>query len=125
MDHEPELVTQPGELLDQFKCGLDPFSCIDVVFITDGHSNGALDVCHEVECLYNHPSHHINTYAIGINNYNATEMRCLSNSEEVVFGFGSLNEFEGYLKNVTMRLLTPVNRLYTIDAYWHHTTFSL
>ena len=72
-------------------------------------SNGALDVCREVECLYNHPSRHINTYAIGINNYNATVIRCLSNSEEVVFGFESLNEFEGYLKNVTMRLLTPVN----------------
>ena len=101
-----------SELLDQYKCGLDPFSCIDVVFITDGHSNGALDVCREVQCLHNHPSRHINTYAIGINNYNAEEIRCLSrysNSEQVVFGFESFNEFYDYLNNVTARLLSSTN----------------
>ena len=99
-----------NELLDQYKCGLHPFSCIDVVFITDGLSNGALDVCHEVGCLHNNQYRHINTYAIGINNYNETEIRCLSrNTEEVVLGFESFNEFEGYLNNVTARLLLPVN----------------
>ena len=101
-----------SELLDRYKCGLDPFSCIDVVFITDGHSNNALDVCREVQCLHNHPSRIINTYAIGINNYNETEIRCLSsysNSEQVVFGFESFNEFVSYLNNVTARLLSPVN----------------
>jgi len=101
-----------SELLDRYKCGLDPFSLIDVIFITDGLSGGALDACCEVQCLHNHPSRYINTYAIGINNYNAEEIRCLSSyskSEQVVFGFENINEFEGYLNNVTARLLLPEN----------------
>jgi len=100
------------ELLDRHKCGRDLMSCIDVVFITDGHSNNGLNACSAVQCLHNHPYVHINTYAIGINTYNDREIRCLSsysNSEEVVFGFESFNEFEGYLNNVTARLLLPVN----------------
>ena len=101
-----------SELLDRFKCGLWLDSCIDVVFITDGKSNGNLPVCREVQCLHNHPSRYINTYAIGINNYNAAEIRCISsysNSEQTVFGFESFNAFVGYLNNVTARLLLPVN----------------
>ena len=102
-----------NELLDQYKCGLHPFSCIDVVFITDGLSNGDLDACHEVKCIHDYISvRHINTYAMGVNKYNEREIRCLSsysNSEEVVFGFESFNEFVGYLNNVTARLLLPEN----------------
>lgn len=101
-----------SEVLDQYKCGLDPFSSIDVVFITDGKSNGALDVCSEVQCLHTNRYRRINTYAMGINQYNATEIRCISsysNSEEVVFGFESFNEFEAYVNNVTARLLSPSN----------------
>ena len=101
-----------NELLDLYKCGLAPVSCIDVVFITDGLSNGGLDVCSEVRCLHNHRSRHINTYAIGINNYNEREIKCLSsysNTEEVVFGFESFSEFVGYLNNVTARLTSPQN----------------
>ena len=102
-----------NELLDRFKCGLWTGSCIDVIFITDGYSNGALDVCSEVQCLHNYISvRNINTYAMGVNKYNEREIRCLSsysNSEEVVFGFESFNEFVGYLNNVTARLLLPEN----------------
>jgi len=43
-----------NELLDYRKCGLWRDSCIDVIFITDGYSNGALDVCSEVQCLHNY-----------------------------------------------------------------------
>ena len=101
-----------NELLDRYKCGLWRDSCIDVIFITDGYSNGALDVCSEVQCIHNHPYRYINTYAIGINRYNESEIKCLSrysNSEEVVFGFESFDEFFGYLNNVTARLISPVN----------------
>ena len=101
-----------NELLDRYKCGLWTDSCIDVVFITDGYSNGALEVCREVQCLHNHRYRSINTYAIGINNYNEREIKCLtkySSTEEVAFGFESFEEFFGYLNNVTARLKEPVN----------------
>ena len=41
-----------NELINMQKCGLFPSSCIDVVFITDGQSNGPLNVCEEVKCLH-------------------------------------------------------------------------
>jgi len=49
---------------------------------------------------------------MGVNKYNEREIRCLSsysNSEEVVFGFESFNEFVGYLNNVIARLMLPIN----------------
>ena len=106
-----------NELLDQYKCGLWTDSCIDIIFITDGHSNGALDVCREVQCLHNHPTRHVNTYAIGINNYDEREIKCLSSysNSEVVFGFESFDKFVGYLKNVTDRLLKEIGKYICID----------
>ena len=91
------------------ECGLSQDSCIDVVYITDGHSNGPLEVCTEVECL--HSKRFTNTYAIGINNYNETEIKCISkhSSSETVFGFESFDEFEEYFNNVTTALTNPVN----------------
>ena len=100
-----------NELLNYQKCGLFRLSCIDVVFITDGYSNGPCNVCEEVKCLHNHPHRIINTYAIGIKNYRESEIRCISkySSSETVFSFESFDEFEEYMNNVTTALLNPNN----------------
>ena len=100
-----------NELLSYQKCGLFQFSCIDVVYITDGHSNGPLEVCEQVKCLHDNQQRIINTYAIGINNYNSTEIRCISkySSTETVFNFESFDKFQEYFNNVTTALTNPVN----------------
>ena len=94
------------ELLSYQKCGLSRVSCIDVVFITDGLSNGPLDVCEEVKCLHNNDHRIINTYAMGINNYVEAEIRCIAkySNIETVFRFESFDEFHEYMNNVTTRM---------------------
>ena len=105
-----------NELISYQKCGLSQFSCIDVVFITDGRSNGPLNVCEEVKCLHNNQLRIINTYAMGIKNYNETEIKCISKHSkfETVFSFESFDEFQEYMKNVTTRIF---NNLVTQGQY--------
>ena len=100
-----------NELIDIHKCGLFQFSCIDVIFITDGQSNGPVKVCNAVKCLHDHPHRIINTYAIGIKNYRESEIQCISkySNSETVFSFDSFDQFEGYITNVTTALIDPVN----------------
>ena len=100
-----------NELINIQKCGLFQSSCIDVVFITDGKSNGPLNVCEEVKCLHNNQFRTINTYAIGIKNYREAEIQCISkySSSETVFSFESFDEFQEYMNNVTIALTDPVN----------------
>ena len=100
-----------NELINIQKCGLFQFSCIDVVFITDGQSNGPLNVCKEVKCLHDNQFRTINTYAIGIKNFRESEIQCISNysNSETVFSFESFDEFQGYITNVTTALTDPMN----------------
>ena len=100
-----------NELISYQKCGLFRSSYIDVVFITDGCSTGPLNICEEVKCLHNNQYRTINTYAIGINNYNPAEIRCISkySNTETVFSFESFDEFQEYFNNVTTTLTSPVN----------------
>ena len=49
--------------------------CLDVVYLTDGKSNGPIPVRDAVNCLYNLENTDLNVYAIGIgNNYNIQEL---------------------------------------------------
>ena len=100
-----------NELINIQKCGLFQSSCIDVIFITDGYSNGPFNVCKEVECLHNNQYRTINTYAIGIKNYREAEIQCISkySSNETVFSFESFDEFEEYINNVTTALTSTTN----------------
>ena len=58
--------------------------CLDVVFITDGQSNGPLDVCHEMsDSRLLSSSLKIRVHAIGIdNNVNHSEIACLTTNEK-------------------------------------------
>ena len=56
---------------------------IDVVIITDGRSNGALNVCEEVKCFSNHSIYDISTFSIGIGNTTAAnELQCMQNLDD-------------------------------------------
>lgn len=96
-------------------CGLpEDANCIDVVYITDGHSNDPnRKVCNKVKCLHNHDQYfdHINTYAIGINNYNENEMQCIAHSSNVnsVFQFKDFDDFEYAIRVIITRLFATVN----------------
>ena len=50
---------------------------IDVLMITDGHSNGRRNVCEEAKYLHNHDDYKINTFVIGVNSTNKAEQKCI------------------------------------------------
>ena len=89
-------------------CGLDPSAnCIDVVFITDGHSNDPTrEICREVECLHNRAG--VNTYAIGIGNgVRQSELDCITESTSLIngiFNYRSIDEFDTAINQVVQRL---------------------
>ena len=91
-------------------CGLPPgASCIDVVVITDGRSNGPRPVCDQVQCLHNH--YGVETYAIGIGNVDQNELDCISDYSSDpthfnLFNFNSFAEFQSTLNNMIMLLGT-------------------
>ena len=93
-------------------CGVNTSSdCVDVIFVTDGHSNGPLQypqTCEEVTCLKNHPQWcgRVNTYAIAIGNgVNQAEVDCLTHhNEESIYNVTDFSAFE-VLVNVTIEML--------------------
>ena len=85
---------------------------IDVVIITDGKSNGNLDVCEEAKCLHNHSFYNISTFSIGIGNYNTAELNCIEDGDDDnghVFDFDDFNELEELIQIVFDYLTTPIN----------------
>ena len=92
------------------QCGFPDLSqgtrCLDVIYVTDGLSNGALNVCNEIECIYGLENTDVNVFAFGIGNFRNTrgleELKCitrdditqveLSNSIFLLDSFNSLSE---------------------------------
>ena len=68
------ILTHECGFLDSYASG---YHCLDIVYITDGQSNGPLDVCKEVGCFYNLPNVHVEVIAIGIENYDEREINCI------------------------------------------------
>lgn len=93
------------DLLQQ-SCGLpQSANCLDIVFITDGKSNDPrLEICEEVRCLHRRG---LNTFAMGIGNYNLDELQCIAqaSNEFSTFQFESFDEFERALKDVVDLLI--------------------
>ena len=70
--------------------------CLDVVFITDGQSNGPLDVCQEMSESEMLSNKKIKVHAIGIDdNVNMNEIACLSgnNTNGLTLFFPNFNDF--------------------------------
>ena len=103
-------------------CGISSNpSCTDVVFITDGQSNGRLNVCNEIKCL--HRKRGINTYSIGIGNFKRfeRELDCIDDGKDRLsaFEFASFDAFERAIDEVIRRLaaLIPTNPLSCAALY--------
>ena len=89
-------------LFDQtFRCGIHSSSkCIDVVFITDGNSNGPLkypNVCEQVDCLRSHPTYGplVKVYAIAVgDDVRQKEIDCIAgDDQESVFKVQNFTHF--------------------------------
>lgn len=104
--------------------------CLDVVFITDGRSNGHIDVCHEIKISRLHREKKIAVHAIGIGpNVNQNEINCLKKNDTnnliKNLHFSSfeeftttLNEVVSFLKNDTFNGDGNGGHLYTCtNAY--------
>ena len=52
--------------------------CLDVVFVTDGGSNGHRNVCEEVQCLHNLTATHVHVIAMGVGRYKQRELDCIT-----------------------------------------------
>ena len=54
--------------------------CLDVVYVTDGQSNGPQYVCQKVQCLYDLIVQRVElkVYAIGVDDYNIDELNCIA-----------------------------------------------
>ena len=96
-------------------CGVNTSSeCLDVIYVTDGQSNGPLrypQTCNEATCLKNHPDWcgRVNTYAIAIGSgVNQNEIACLTqHDEDSVFNVGNFEEFEQLVSNAQNMLFNP------------------
>ena len=101
-------------------CGADVSSnCLDIIYVTDGKSNGPLrypQTCEEATCLRNHPTWcgKVNTYAIAIGSgVNRNEINCITqNDEDSVFNVDSFSQFNQLFKNAYGRLMDESNREY-------------
>ena len=88
---------------------------IDVVIITDGKSNGDLDVCEEVKCFGSHNFYDISTFSIGIGNTPDTdELKCIQdldqdNTGHIFFDIENFEELEELIKEVIEYLSTPID----------------
>ena len=100
------------------KCGLpkekDYKECpgpIDVIVLTDGHSNGPLDVCQTAKCLHDQNVYDVNTFAIGVNNFNQAEMDCIVDQNDLnvdnIFYMNDFNELETLITDIHMYLQQP------------------
>lgn len=87
----------------------DGTTCLDIVYVTDGWSNGPADVCQKVECLYDLErwgSVELNVFAFGIGGYNLTELKCITRDRSVnyinnaIFEVNSFDEFEEAIRGI-------------------------
>ena len=102
------------------ECGLHRgTNCVDVIYITDGRSNGGFNVCNEVRCLHNAPSlsDKINVYAIGIGNANPTEIDCIAgDNDDKIFSQRNFNAFEALIASTTTRLVSNMPKYSCFDT---------
>ena len=86
---------------------------IDVVIITDGWSNGFLDVCKEAKCLHNHPFYDINTFSIGVGSYNYAELNCIKDDDDndghIFFDLDDFDEMGKLIQTIVDYLTTPIS----------------
>ena len=103
-------------------CGVDTSSdCVDVIFVTDGKSNGPLEypqTCEEVNCLKNHPQWcgRVNTYAIAIGSgVNQDEINCLTrNNDDSIYNVANFAAFEDLVNKATELLADSTSKYFCV-----------
>ena len=84
---------------------------IDVVVLTDGHSNGRLDVCQTAKCLHDQSLYDINTFAIGVDNFNQAELDCIVDQNDLnvnnIFYIDNFTELYTLVQEIVTYLSTP------------------
>ncbi len=113
------------QLLDS-SCGVENTdnTCVDVIFITDGQSNDHdLKICDQVKCLHNHVLK-LNTYALGIGDYDTEEIKCIQDStnEQNLFTYESFKVFSDQIERVKVGLLTTEHTCTDVDGTLHTET---
>ena len=94
---------------------------IDVIVITDGLSNGHIDVCEAAKCLHNQAFYDINVFAIGVNNFDQVELDCIVNqhdlNEHSIFYMSSYKEVDDLIKEIIVLLIStdPSDYMSCID----------
>ena len=60
--------------------------CLDVIYVTDGLSNGPKNVCNAVECLYDLEDRgvELTVYAFGVDEFSEEELRCITRLQNAV-----------------------------------------
>ena len=89
-------------------------ACLDVIYITDGHSNDPdLDVCDAVNCLYNKTNTDVKVYAFAIGDtVNETELNCITRSQSHGNALFKVPDFQS-LSNAT----TDLGNLFSNQTY--------
>ena len=84
---------------------------IDVVVLTDGQSNGPLDVCQTAKCLHDHTVYDINTFAIGVDILNQAKLDCIVDKDNLnvdnIFYIKDFKELSTLIQEIVTYLLTP------------------
>ena len=97
-------------------CGIETTECLDVVIITDGHSNDPnRQLCQEIECL--HKKVGITTYAIGIGgNTNRNELECIAHNTDDFgrFEYKTFKQFNDSINEVHELVKNPQT-----NNYWN------
>ena len=87
---------------------------IDVIVITDGYSNGPLDVCAQAKCLHQQSFYDVNTFTIGVGNYNQRELDCIVDKNDLnlshIFNMESFDDLEEFITQVLQYLQTPIDK---------------
>ena len=98
---------------------------IDVVIITDSHSNGELDACEAAKCLHDHPLYDISTFSIGVgNNVDQNELDCIEDLDSddlghIFFDVDSFDELEKLIGKVLEYLSTPIDDSSSNEKTYH------
>ena len=85
------------------KCGFPDLltentACLDVVYVTDGRSNGYKDVCNSVQCLYDLENNgvELNVFAFGIGDYNIDELQCITRNNSNNYAENKIFEVDNF-----------------------------
>jgi len=102
---------------------------IDVIVITDGHSNGPLNVCNEAKCLHDQSFYDVNTFTIGVKNYDQDELDCIVDQNDLnsnhIFNLEDFDELEDFLQRVITFLSTPIDPTRPYDPNNYHLCFNV